>query len=85
MKSTKQYEVHSKGNVKTEACVAGGIMWVLRRSWRLRRQISLDYYTIPPATQAIKTAMGLVSKTTTLQVLHAFLSMSQGHPTTVSS
>ena len=62
MKCTKQYEVDSKGNVKTEACVAGGIMWVLRRSWRLRRQISLDYYTIPPATQAIKTAMGLVSK-----------------------
>ena len=24
----------------------------LRRSWRLRRQISLDYYTIPAATQA---------------------------------
>ena len=47
MKSTKQYEVDSKGNVKT--------------------------------------AMGLVSKTTTPQVLHAFLSMSQGHPTTVSS
>ena len=25
----------------------------LRRSWRLRRQLSLDWYTIPPAMQAI--------------------------------
>ena len=31
------------------ACVAGGILEYLQR---LRRQISLDYYTLPPATQA---------------------------------
>ena len=46
------------------ACVAGGIMWVRDYSFgggavsdstilqRLRRQISLDHYTIPPALQA---------------------------------
>ena len=28
---------------------------------RIRRQISLDYYTIPPATQAIKVCERLVS------------------------
>ena len=37
-----------------EAFVQFSISRGLRRSWLLRRQISLDYYTraIPPATQA---------------------------------
>ena len=47
------------------ACVADGIVWVRDGSavkshstilQLLRRQISLDYYTIPPATQAMPKA-----------------------------
>ena len=38
------------------ACVAGGIHSTILQ--RLRRQISLDYYTIPPATQANLSRMG---------------------------
>ena len=41
---------HSKNYCFLAGCIS--ISRVLRRSWQLRRQILLDYYTIPPATQA---------------------------------
>ena len=51
---------------------------ILRRSWRLRHQISLDYYTIPPATQATAEALSRQQSFKVQYFLAQFLQFSVG-------